>query len=78
MENSIIAAGAIMNYLKETMHNELNHICSIKKIDNNNFMWLDGFTIKNLELIYAHNGTSLLIFSIIALLIWVADFYNVG
>jgi DNA mismatch repair protein MutS len=59
MENSIIAAGAIMNYLKETMHNELNHICSIKKIDNNNFMWLDGFTIKNLELIYAHNGTSL-------------------
>ncbi len=59
MENSVIAAGAIMNYLKETMHNELNHICSIKKIDNSNYMWLDGFTIKNLELIYAHNGTSL-------------------
>ena len=59
MESSVIAAGAIMNYLKETMHNELNHICSIKKIDNSNFMWLDGFTIKNLELIYAHNGTSL-------------------
>lgn len=59
MEHSVIAAGAIMNYLKETMHNELNHVCSIKKIDNNNFMWLDGFTIKNLELIYAHNGTSL-------------------
>lgn len=59
MESSIIAAGAIMNYLKETMHNELKHICTIKKIDNSNFMWLDGFTIKNLELIYAHNGTSL-------------------
>jgi len=48
----IIAAGAILFYLEETEHKEINHISSISRIEEDKFVWLDKFTIRNLELIF--------------------------
>ncbi len=48
----IIAAGAVLFYLEETEHKEINHISSISRIEEDKFVWLDKFTIRNLELIF--------------------------
>lgn len=48
----IIAAGAIIHYLSETEHHEVQHISSISRIEEENYVWLDKFTIRNLELVY--------------------------
>lgn len=47
----IIAAGAILHYLKETEHPHLQHIHSIQRIQRDEILWMDKFTIRNLELI---------------------------
>jgi DNA mismatch repair protein MutS len=47
----LIAAGAILHYLKETEHPNLQHITNIQRIDRDDFLWMDRFTIRNLELI---------------------------
>jgi DNA mismatch repair protein MutS len=49
--NAIIAAGAILHYLKDTEHQQLGHITSIQRITRNDFLWMDRFTIQNLELL---------------------------
>jgi DNA mismatch repair protein MutS len=46
-----IAAGAIFHYLKETDHPHLQHISRIQRIDRQSFLWMDRFTIRNLELL---------------------------
>jgi DNA mismatch repair protein MutS len=46
----IIAAGAILYYLDITQHEQLGHITGISRIEENRYVWLDKFTIKNLEL----------------------------
>ncbi|PZX63607.1 DNA mismatch repair protein MutS [Hydrotalea sandarakina] len=51
LKNGIIAAGAILHYLKETEHPNLQHITTIKRIEKDDFLWMDRFTIRNLELI---------------------------
>lgn len=49
--SATIAAGAALQYLENTHHTQIGHIDSIKRIDENQFMWLDGFTVRNLELL---------------------------
>ncbi|MEQ8907275.1 DNA mismatch repair protein MutS [Ekhidna sp.] len=51
LTEGVLAAGAILYYLDETEHKETNHIKSISRIDENKYVWLDRFTIRNLELI---------------------------
>ncbi|MFT5668256.1 MAG: DNA mismatch repair protein MutS [Vicingaceae bacterium] len=51
----IVAAGAALHYLADTRHDKLKHINKIARIDANNFVWLDRFTIRNLELMYSAN-----------------------
>jgi len=46
----IIASGAILYYLSETQHNQLKHIQAISRIAEDNYVWMDRFTIRNLEL----------------------------
>jgi DNA mismatch repair protein MutS len=46
----IIAAGAVMHYVASTEHNELSHISTIARLPKDDFVWLDKFTIRNLEL----------------------------
>jgi DNA mismatch repair protein MutS len=46
----IVAAGAILHYLDITQHNQLKHISKLSRIEEDRFVWLDKFTIRNLEL----------------------------
>ena len=57
-----IAAGVILHYLSETHHNKLDHISKISRIEEENYVWLDKFTIRNLELISTvnENATTLI------------------
>lgn len=50
LKNGIIAAGAVMYYLSETQHNQLKHLQSIGRIAADNYIWMDRFTVRNLEL----------------------------
>ncbi|MDB5257267.1 MAG: mutS [Chitinophagaceae bacterium] len=50
-EEGIIAAGAVFYYLNATEHHELRHINTISRIEEEKFVWLDRFTIRNLEII---------------------------
>jgi DNA mismatch repair protein MutS len=62
LSNGIIAAGAVLHYLKDTEHPNLNHITSIQRINKEDYVWMDRFTIRNLELIHSpvENGHTLL------------------
>lgn len=53
LELGVVAAGAVLFYLEETEHKEVKHIASISRIAEEKFVWLDKFTIRNLELIYS-------------------------
>ena len=55
LNEGIIAAGAVLYYLSETQHNKLDHISVINRISEDNYVWMDRFTIRNLEL---YNSTS--------------------
>jgi DNA mismatch repair protein MutS len=58
----IIAAGAILYYLDLTQHEQLGHITSLSRIEENRYVWLDKFTIKNLELFHSpYEGAKTLI-----------------
>ena len=51
----VIAAGAALYYLDLTQHHQVNHITSISRLDEDRYVWLDKFTIRNLELFYSAN-----------------------
>lgn len=51
----IIAAGAAIHYLAETQHDRTGHICKLSRIEEDHYVWLDKFTIRNLELLYSNN-----------------------
>ena len=51
----IVAAGAAIHYLHETQHDKINYITSLSRIDQGQFVWLDKFTIRNLELLHTPN-----------------------
>jgi DNA mismatch repair protein MutS len=58
----LIAASAVLHYLKDTEHPNLQHITSIQRIEQHDYLWMDRFTIRNLELLHSttENGNSLL------------------
>jgi DNA mismatch repair protein MutS len=62
MSAAIVAAGAALHYLKDTEHPNLRHITSVQRIVADDFLWMDRFTIRNLELLHSsyENGASLL------------------
>ena len=57
-----VAAGAILHYVSETQHDKITHISKLSRIEEDSYVWLDRFTIKNLELLYpsSEGGTSLI------------------
>lgn len=55
MKEGIIASGAILHYLKDTEHPNLQHITSLQRINREEHLWMDRFTIRNLELIGENN-----------------------
>jgi DNA mismatch repair protein MutS len=62
MGEAVIAAGAILHYLDDTEHKDTSHITTISRIDEDKYVWLDKFTIRNLEIVQAQQegGTSLI------------------
>ncbi|MFC4722470.1 DNA mismatch repair protein MutS [Geojedonia litorea] len=61
----IVAAGAILHYLGETQHHKLEHITSIQRIAKNEHVWMDRFTIKNLELYQSTNQNAVTLIDVI-------------
>ena len=61
----IISSGVILYYLSETQHNRLAHITSVKRITADNYIWMDRFTIRNLELYYATSAEAVTLLDII-------------
>ncbi|MEJ7611598.1 MAG: DNA mismatch repair protein MutS [Ferruginibacter sp.] len=59
MTTGIIAAGAILHYLKDTEHPNLQHITSLQRINKEDHLWMDRFTIRNLELIGNNESNTL-------------------
>ncbi|MCX6188459.1 MAG: DNA mismatch repair protein MutS [Bacteroidetes bacterium] len=61
-KNAIIAAGAALQYLENNHHTNLSHISKIARIEEDQYVWLDRFTIRNLELLQTpdSNGTALI------------------
>jgi DNA mismatch repair protein MutS len=55
LSQAIIAAGAVFYYLSENQHQRLGHITSISRIEEEKYVWLDRFTVRNLELVYSTN-----------------------
>ena len=53
LTSGIIAAGAALQYLNETHHHQVQHIANISRIEEERYVWLDRFTIRNLELLYS-------------------------
>jgi len=62
LQAGVISAGAILQYLDITRHEQIKHITKLARIDQDRFVWLDKFTIRNLELIHnLHEGGKTLI-----------------
>jgi len=65
MYNALISAGTILHYLEQTQHNQLSHILNIRRIDSEDYVWMDKFTIKNLEIFSSTNDSGISLFSVI-------------
>ncbi len=65
MENGNIAAGAALHYLAETHHDQIGHICKLSRIEEEKYVWLDKFTIRNLELLYSSNENAATLMDVI-------------
>ncbi|SDB57362.1 DNA mismatch repair protein MutS [Flavobacteriaceae bacterium MAR_2010_188] len=61
----IVACGAILHYLKETQHHKLSHITSLQRITKGEHVWMDRFTIKNLELYSSHDKNAVTLIDVI-------------
>ena len=61
----ICSAGALMVYLEQTQHTGLGNICSISRIDGDKFVWMDKFTMRNLELFNSTGGDGVSLISVI-------------
>ena len=64
LELATIAAGAVFSYLDETHHFDIEHITQIQRLDEHSFVWMDPFTIRNLELIYSPHENAVTLLSV--------------
>lgn len=55
LESAMIAAGAALHYLRETEHHKLEHITAIGRLAEDHYVWMDRFTIRNLELFQSNS-----------------------
>ena len=64
-EQAVIAAGAALTYMKETLHTQLAHISNVQRINSRNYLWLDKFTIRNLEIVSSPNENAKTLLSVL-------------
>ena len=65
LQEGIIASGAALYYLTETQHNKRQHITSIQRIAEDAYVWMDRFTIRNLELYHSYNPNAVTLLDVI-------------
>ncbi|WP_350292997.1 DNA mismatch repair protein MutS [uncultured Croceitalea sp.] len=65
LQHGIIASGAILHYLSETQHRQLQHINTLQRIAEEEYIWMDRFTIRNLELYQSTNLNAVTLLEII-------------
>jgi len=65
LQEGIISSGAILYYLSETQHNKIQHITSIQRIAEDAYVWMDRFTIRNLELYHSTNQNAVTLLDVI-------------
>ncbi|WP_371269817.1 DNA mismatch repair protein MutS [Flavobacterium sp.] len=65
LTDGIIASGAILYYLSETQHSKIQHITNIQRIAENAYVWMDRFTIRNLELLHSTNVNAVTLLDVI-------------
>jgi DNA mismatch repair protein MutS len=65
LPDGIIASGAILYYLSETQHNKVQHITAIQRIAEDAYVWMDRFTIRNLELYHSYNPNAVTLLEVI-------------
>lgn len=65
MNLGLTAAGALFHYLRETEHPHLEHITRLQRIEQHDFLWMDRFTIRNLELIHGSQPESPTLLSVL-------------
>ena len=65
LHEGIIASGVILHYLSETQHHKLEHISNIQRLVENDFVWMDRFTIRNLELHQANTPGAVTLLDVI-------------
>ncbi len=65
LQEGIVASGAILYYLSETQHNKIQHITSIQRIAEDAYVWMDRFTIRNLELYHSSNPNAVTLLDVI-------------
>ncbi|HNP31997.1 MAG TPA: DNA mismatch repair protein MutS [Flavobacterium sp.] len=63
--DGVIASGAILYYLSETQHNKVQHITNIQRIAEDAYVWMDRFTIRNLELYHSHSQNAVTLLDVI-------------
>jgi DNA mismatch repair protein MutS len=63
--DGIIASGAVLFYLSETQHNKVQHITNIQRIAEDAYVWMDRFTIRNLELYHSHSQNAVTLLDVI-------------
>lgn len=61
----LIAAGAALHYLYETQHHKIKHVSKISRIEEEHYVWLDRFTIRNLELLQSPNENAFTLLDIL-------------
>ncbi|MGL5112838.1 MAG: DNA mismatch repair protein MutS, partial [Flavobacterium sp.] len=65
LKEGMVASGAILYYLSETQHNRVQHITAIQRIAEDAYVWMDRFTIRNLELYHSYNPNAVTLLDVI-------------
>ena len=65
LQYGIVASGVVLHYLSETQHKQLQHISSLQRIAEDEYIWMDRFTIRNLELYHSNNPNAITLLNII-------------
>lgn len=65
LNHGIVASGVVLHYLSETQHRQLQHINTLKRIAEEEHIWMDRFTIRNLELYHSNNPNAVTLIDVI-------------
>ena len=65
LQAGIVAAGVVLHYLNDTEHRNLKHISAISRLEEDKYVWLDRFTIRNLELVSSPHDNAVTLFEVL-------------